>query len=454
MKTLIRPKNPIWSVIFPLAFYVFMLATPSINITFRELEFHFYVVSSVSIIAAGISITLGISGIRIRNIQVQLVALAFISLTIFFSLHGLTTPGLLIDPNPVVGIAVQLSFLFLVLWLLASTLPGDNWFIKSLQKNHKYLTPAWTGALILISAVGFNRPDLFTIIPIHLAPLRNILSASTIILALASLFRYWQSYRYTQFQLQLNLARVAGLITAAQVIVSTAELWALSWWLYHILLLAAMILATSSLIQHQSQGESLELVIRGMFSDTLSEKLKAGVSPKVEALVQAAEARDPYTAGHSYRVALAALKLGEALDLDPEELRALVQGSILHDIGKLKTPDDILKKPGKLTEPETKIIQEHPITGYEMCKGLGFMNDVLDIIKYHHERCDGNGYPDGLTKEAIPYLARVLAIADAFDAMTTDRAYRKSLSKDQAIKTIKENPYDQDIVSIWEKHIV
>lgn len=379
MKTLIRPKSPIWSIIFPLALYVFMLATPSINITFMEPVFHFYVVSSISIIAAGISVALGISGIRIRNIQVQLVALAFTSLTIFFALHGLTTPGLLLDPNPVVGIAVQLSLLFLVLWLLASTLPGDNWLIRSLQKNRTNLTPAWTGALILISAVGFNRPDLFTIIRIDQAPLRNILSVGTIILALASLFRYWQSYRYTQFQLQLNLARTAGLITAAQVIVSTGVIWTLSWWLYHILLLVALILATNSIIQHQSQGESLGLVIRGMFSDTFSEKLKAGVSPKVEALVQAAETRDPYTAGHSYQVALAALKLGEALDLDPEELRALAQGGILHDIGKIKVPDDILKKPGDLTGPETKIIQEHPMTGYEMCKGLGFMNDVMEM---------------------------------------------------------------------------
>jgi putative two-component system response regulator len=149
-------------------------------------------------------------------------------------------------------------------------------------------------------------------------------------------------------------------------------------------------------------------------------------------LALALEARDPYTRTHSQNVAANARRLARQLDLGEEAERQIEQAGLLHDIGKIGVPDSILMKPGALTDEEFALMQTHPVLGYEICRPLASLAHALSAIRHHHERWDGRGYPDGLAGAAIPLRARIMAIADAYDAMTSDRPYRAGFSPARA----------------------
>ena len=150
------------------------------------------------------------------------------------------------------------------------------------------------------------------------------------------------------------------------------------------------------------------------------------------------EAKDPYTEGHCDRLAKYSVALGEKLGL-PEDLRvALRRGGLVHDIGKLAVPEHILLKPGPLTPEERKIMEQHTIAGERICAPLRSFRHVLPIIRHHHEKQDGSGYPDGLKGEQIPLTARILQVTDIYDALSTDRPYRKALPVQKAFAIMRE----------------
>ncbi len=151
------------------------------------------------------------------------------------------------------------------------------------------------------------------------------------------------------------------------------------------------------------------------------------------ALAKALEARDDNTSSHSLNVTRYSILLGEHLGLDEDELRALSQGALMHDLGKIGIPDNILKKPGDLDESEFEIIKQHPMMTSEILDTLETSDHFAAIARSHHERWDGTGYPDGLNGEDIPLLARIVAIADAWDAMTSNRVYRDAMNENIAL---------------------
>lgn len=159
------------------------------------------------------------------------------------------------------------------------------------------------------------------------------------------------------------------------------------------------------------------------------------------ALAKALEARDDNTSVHSLNVTRYSMLLGQYLGLDEEQLRTLGQGAMLHDLGKIGLPDDILKKPGALDDVELERIREHPKLTSEILAPLEKSNHFSDIARSHHERWDGNGYPDGLNGENIPLLARIVAIADTWDAMTSNRVYRDSISETEALDIMEKEKY-------------
>jgi cyclic di-GMP phosphodiesterase len=144
------------------------------------------------------------------------------------------------------------------------------------------------------------------------------------------------------------------------------------------------------------------------------------------------EARDAYTEGHCQRLATSAVAVGEALGLPPADLEALRRGGVLHDIGKVGVPDGVLLKPGRLTTTEFDVMKRHTMIGDRLCAPLRSLKRVRPIIRHHHERLDGSGYPDGLAGDDIPLLAQVMSVVDIFDALTTDRPYRTALTLDDA----------------------
>lgn len=175
----------------------------------------------------------------------------------------------------------------------------------------------------------------------------------------------------------------------------------------------------------------------------------------IRALVLAMEAKDPYTKGHSERVTQYAVNIAKELNLGKSEIEILYLASEVHDVGKIGISDLILNKPGKLTSAEKSLVELHPQKGAEMLSPLKFLEQGIPYVRHHHERYDGEGYPDGLKKEQIPLAARILTCTDAFDAMTSNRPYRyRSLSPEEAIGELRLNSgrqFDPAIVNIFIK---
>lgn len=184
--------------------------------------------------------------------------------------------------------------------------------------------------------------------------------------------------------------------------------------------------------------------------------LEATYDQTLASLISALDARDRETEGHSIRVSRLAVQLGETLGYTYEQLKVLERGSLLHDIGKIGISDTILHKPGPLTEDEWKIMRLHPDIGAKIVEGIPFLQETIPLIRHHQERWDGTGYPHGLRGEEIPILARMFAIVDAFDALTSNRPYRSKVSMDQALQYIHDQAgvlFDRHIVSVFEKMV-
>ncbi len=170
-----------------------------------------------------------------------------------------------------------------------------------------------------------------------------------------------------------------------------------------------------------------------------NEKEKIFFLQLVEVLATALDERDKYTHGHSRRVTSMSLQIAALMKLNFEEIELLRLSGILHDIGKIGISDNILLKPGKLTNEEYQLIKEHPSKGARILSQIDDpkIKKITRIIKHHHERYDGKGYPDGLKGKEIPLYSRIIAVADSYDAMTSDRPYRKGMDSDQAIKKMR-----------------
>ena len=164
--------------------------------------------------------------------------------------------------------------------------------------------------------------------------------------------------------------------------------------------------------------------------------------------------RDSDTGDHNYRVTYYSIKIAQKLNLSNEQIRSLIKGAFLHDIGKIAINDAILLKPAKLTDDEFEIMKTHTIKGVEIVQNNPWLEDAKEVILYHHEKVDGSGYPNGLKADDIPYNARIFAVADVFDALTSKRPYKKPFSLEQSLNIIKKDTrthFDKDVVKAFEE---
>jgi len=420
------------SSLVPLLVFEYLLWNPDRDYLLYAPVPHFYVVAAASLVAGVAATVAGVVAERQRNLQVMFLSMAFMSLGFIFALHGLAVPGFLLEAEALSDISGPLSLLLTAFWIAVSMVSTGARGVRWISRWHSWLVPAWAAVMLVVVVASVLRPGFWDIFPIPGGPLHVLVSAVSIGLFAWSGVSYMRVYRETGSPVAKAVVYAAGWLAASQWVVLRGSFWHLSWWLHHFLLLGASAVTTWGVWRQYAHGDSLMRSVAALFrSDALS-RFETGMPDNVRALVLATEMRDPYTAGHSYRVTVMALRMGQAMGLAPGQLRALAQAGLVHDVGKLRLPDHILNKPGPLTPEERRIIEEHPVTGYEICSRLGFMPEELEVIRHHHERWDGTGYPDGLKGEEIPLLARILAVADVYDALTSRRAYREPWSHEQA----------------------
>ncbi|MFZ1057731.1 MAG: HD-GYP domain-containing protein [Candidatus Rokuibacteriota bacterium] len=185
---------------------------------------------------------------------------------------------------------------------------------------------------------------------------------------------------------------------------------------------------------------------------SIHDRLQRAFLQSLLGLANALEAKDPYTRGHSERVAGLAQRLARRLGFAPSDARVVAQAGLLHDLGKIGIPESVLRKAGPLTGEEWALMREHPVVGARIVAPLEFFADGALIIRHHHERQDGSGYPAGLAGGAIPLGARIVAVADVYDALTSERPYRRSLERTEALRRIEaaaERLLDAGIVSAF-----
>jgi len=227
--------------------------------------------------------------------------------------------------------------------------------------------------------------------------------------------------------------------------------------LYHDRVSGIITLSRSPTAGKNFSEEDLELVFNlacqtavAIENSKLNRDIEKTYFETISALALAVDAKDEYSRGHLDRVSEYALMIGTRLGLDDDDLNTLRDAARLHDLGKIGVPDEILKKEGPLSDEEWVIMRRHPEIGESIIKPIRSLQHLCDPIRHHHERIDGSGYPDGLKGDDISPLVRILAVADAYDALTTERSYRPKESKEQAIATLRsmKDLLDQDVVNI------
>jgi HD-GYP domain-containing protein (c-di-GMP phosphodiesterase class II) len=208
--------------------------------------------------------------------------------------------------------------------------------------------------------------------------------------------------------------------------------WSWGWWYYHLLMLAAVALAVRALLVERARGRSLRSTVEAALQLEVSVAAEEFDVEAVAALVAAVEVKDRETQGHNHRVAEICVQVGRELGMTASDLRTLARSGLLHDVGKLGIPDAILHKQGPLNDAEWAVMKTHPEIGLRILQRCGHFKRELLAVLYHHERMDGAGYPHGLAGEAIPIEARIVAVADMYDVLTSDRPYRRARRPEEA----------------------
>jgi putative nucleotidyltransferase with HDIG domain len=402
--------------------------------------FHFFVVILTTALAAGAAFWLTAIGARRQDARAVLVGTAFSAMSALLFLHGLATPDVLLaeqpgDQTPLLAFAggatlpVGGAILALAAWpsmLRPEAVPR----ILRLQA-------VVTTAIVALGAVGMADQDILPTQPAAGSPIALVLLAVGVVLLGAVGWRALHTFILTRRLADLLVVCGMCLLVVSLGASLTFEAWTIGWWSAHALELAGIGMVgipVAADLMRASQSRPLAGDLAGV---ELVSQEEAYLGTHIRALMIALAAKDDSTEGHTRRVAELAVQVGEVLDLPAHRLRALAIGGLLHDIGKMQIPDAILKKPGPLTDEEYEVVKHHPDWGDQLAGELGLSARVRQLIRHHHERLDGTGYPDGKVSQQIDLDVRILAVCDVYDALISKRVYRDAWSPTQALRTLK-----------------
>jgi len=457
---------------------------------------HFWIVSAAALVCAVLALGSGIAASRTANWRVTLIAMSFIAMAGIFSVHGLATPGFIVSspmaassgpalvpasgsygssdygdgygasaeggstylnsyfPNSdaalsstptvdaptsryynVTGASSRLAILASISLLAAAAVRWPAAVEAWLTRRRHVLLVGGVAAVLAYAALAFLAPWLVPAVLAESAAVSRGLTIVVAILGLGTATRFAMSYRFSGIQLHGATAIGAVMLVEAQLSVEFGATWSGTFWLYHVQLLAGFTAVFWGMVIEFSRGQTVRSLESLTVSDVL-DQLRSGFAEPVVALSAALEARDGYTLGHGERVAALAVLIGQEMHVQPRRLRAIAAGSLLHDVGKIGIPDAVLHKPAGLTNDEYDVIKEHPARGSEMLRHHFDQKVEANVIRHHHERWDGLGYPDGLQGSRIPLEARIAAVADVYDALRSNRAYRPAFTREDAVPII------------------
>lgn len=427
------------AIAMPAAAFGLIQAVPGWDPVVMRPAGHFYVVSAAALLSGMIGTALALSVESVRTTRTVYLALGFIAIALIFATHGLGTPGFIVPaahyPYAVV-ISAGLSQFVGAFFIAMSVLPG-NWPGSRLVREHP--TGILAAALALLGAYLASmlwRPEAWDFVP-RTRPWDTTLALSTIALLSFAGWRYYRAWRLTELPGQLAMVCALAFLANAQLSMYHGEIWHLSWWLYHGLLLAAFVTLIAGWAVEALRAKSLIVFSRAIELRDSLDHVHSTAAHELEALEAAVEARDSYTRHHMGRVAEYAEAIARELGLGDEAVEVAVTAGRIHDVGKITVPDAVLLKPGRLTPEEFETMKHHAARGEHIARSTRVLEHVAAAIRAHHERWAGGGYPDGLGGEQIPLAARIVAVADTFDALTSTRVYRPLRPWNEAVAEIR-----------------
>lgn len=355
--------------------------------------------------------------------------------------HGLTAPGVLYGPSGAVTTSIFLALpaaLVVALPLVLADTALARWVARRWRGWAIGSLVAATGLTVWLLARPADVPEARMGAPV-VAVVGVVSLAVALWISWRQLELYWVGRRAASLAAAIAIASLglSGLVWVGQ------RPFAIGWWLAHLLDVLGVLVASVALAIGHRQGRSISDILAPVLTRDPLVALRLGLSPVVQRFVADLNAKDPLTRDHVVRVAELAVRCGQRARLGAPRLRDLGLAAILHDIGKLDTPAEILTKPGRLTDAETTIMRTHSDAGERMLSAVPGLAAVATLVRAHHERHDGAGYPDGLRGDEIPLGASIIAVCDAFDAMAHTRHYRQGMGPERAVSVLREHAGSQ-----------
>lgn len=399
---------------------------------------HFGGVALGAGVATAAAVALTVAGARLRDGHAVLVGCAFSVMAALLCLHGLATPGILVEMNGVVAFTGGATLPVGGAILALGAIPA--------LRRPSAIRPLL--ALLAVSVVGvvalglaaLVEPRLVPSVPEPRSPVAWAVLLAGLVFYGLLFWRALRTFRFTRRSSDLLVAVGIVWLGAALAAALLLSFMQLGWWLGHGFEIVGIAIVGIPVALDLRRGAARSRPLLGDLkgADLVAEE-EAFLGSHVRALLVTLAEKDEYTEEHTRRVALRAVQVGDELGLAPERLRVLALGGLLHDIGKLSIPDHILKKPGVLTPKEFEIVEEHPEQGRRLLRDLGgFQDDVLRLVRDHHERLDGSGYPNGATAGELGLDTRILMICDVYDALRSRRVYREAWTHEQAVALLRE----------------
>jgi HD-GYP domain-containing protein (c-di-GMP phosphodiesterase class II) len=397
---------------------------------------HFVGVGLTAIAAAVAAIVLTAVGARRGDGRTVLVGTAFTVMAALLGIHGLATPGFITGYNGVIAFTGAATLPIGGAVLALSVLPALR--RPTQMRALIVLQCVLVAGVVALGTVGLAAPSVVPDVPEPGSPAALGGLALGLFFYAVLILRALKTYLLTRRASDIAVLVGLAWLTAALPPAMLMDYQQLGWWLGHAFELLGIVLVGAPVaadLRRAAQSRTLHGDLR---AEALVSSEEAFLGARVRALMVRLARKDGSTEEHTRRVALLAVKMGEQLGLPPGRLRQLAIGGLLHDIGKLAVPSAILRKPAALTDDEFAVIQRHPDWGDQLLRELGgFAGGVHKLVRSHHERLDGTGYPDRLDERSIDLDTRILTVADVYDALVSPRVYRPAWTHEDALALLR-----------------